>query len=231
MRTASSFRALLALASLIAAPALAAAAPAAAPALAPAPAPAITLTEGVEYARLSAPEPAAAAKKIEVLEVISYGCVHCFHLEEALQAWKARLPPDVELHYLPATFRPEFTLYARGFYAAQALGQLEATHARVFDAIWNAHAPVHSLADLANVYASLGVDRARFIEAAQSAGNRAAIDAAHEQLQRLQVDGTPSFIVAGRYRVLGELIDGSAELLQRVDAVIAMARAERRGGH
>ena len=214
MRTASSFRALLALASLIAAPALAAAAPAAAPALAPAPAPAITLTEGVEYARLSAPEPAAAAKKIEVLEVFSYGCVHCFHLEEALQAWKARLPPDVELHYLPATFRPEFTLYAR-----------------VFDAIWNAHAPVHSLADLANVYASLGVDRARFIEAAQSAGNRAAIDAAHEQLQRLQVDGTPSFIVAGRYRVLGELIDGSAELLQRVDAVIAMARAERRGGH
>ncbi len=192
--------------------------------------PPITLTEGVEYALLPAPEPVADADRIEVLEVFSYGCVHCFHLEPALQAWKARLPADVELRYLPATFRPEFVRYARGYYAAQALGQHEATHARVFDALWNRHVAVNSLADLANLYAGLGVERSRFIEAAQSADNRAAVDAAHEKIQRLQLDGTPAFIVAGRYRVLDNLISGSEELLQRVDAVIAMVRAERRRG-
>ncbi|MFO1401674.1 MAG: thiol:disulfide interchange protein DsbA/DsbL [Steroidobacteraceae bacterium] len=231
MRTPSTLRALLAAAAALWSSHLSAAAPpVAAPTAAATPTAAVTLTEGVEYARLPGPEPAAKAKKIEILEVFSYGCVHCFHLEEALRAWKARLPADVELHYLPATFRPEFTLYARGFYAAQALGQLEATHAGVFDAIWNGHAQVRSLADLAGIYAGLGVDRARFIEAAQSADNRAAVDAAHEQVARLQVDGTPTFIVAGRYRVLGDLIDDSADLLRRVDAVIAMARAERRAG-
>jgi thiol:disulfide interchange protein DsbA len=227
MRRTPPLLALLALAGITAAGpvAVAVAAPA------PAPPPAVTLTEGVEYARLPVPEPVADPTKIEVLEVFSYGCVHCFHLEPVLRAWKAALPADVQLHYVPATFRPEFVLYARGFYAARALGQLEATHAGVFDAVWNQRVAVRSLADLANVYAGLGVDRARFIEAAQSADNRAAVDAAHEQVVRLQVDGTPTFVVAGRYRVLGELIDGSEELLQRVDAVIAMVRAERRRTH
>lgn len=232
MRRTSPLLALLALAGIAAATAAAATpAGAAAPATSAAPPPAVTLTEGIEYARLTEPEPAPDPRRIDVLEVFSYGCVHCFELEPALRAWKAHLPADVDLHYLPATFRPEFTLYARGFYAAQALGKLAPTHAGVFDAVWNQHAQVRSLADLANIYAGLGVDRARFIEAAQSADNRAAIDAARERVARLQVDGTPTFIVAGRYRVLGDLIVNSDDLLRRVDAVIAMARAERRAKH
>jgi protein dithiol oxidoreductase (disulfide-forming) len=195
------------------------------------PAAAVTLTEGVEYERLAAPEPTRDPKKIEVLEVFSYGCVHCFHLEPALRAWKAKLPGDVDLEYLPATIRPEFQLYARGFYAAEALGQLQATHARVFDALWNDGRQIHSLGDLANLYASLGVDRARFIEAAQSAENRAAVDAAYAKVRRLKVDGTPIIYVAGRYRVLANLISNQEELLQRVDALIEMERAARARRH
>jgi len=189
---------------------------------------AVTLTEGVEYERLAAPEPTHDPSKIEVLEVFSYGCIHCFELEPALRAWQARLPPDVELQYLPATFRPEFQLYARGFYAAKSLGQLQATHARVFDALWNEHRQIQSLGDLANLYAGLGVDRARFYAAAQSAENRAAVDAAYEKIRRLKVDGTPALYVAGRYHVLANLISSPEELLQRVDALIEMERAARK---
>ncbi len=195
------------------------------------PAAAVTLTEGVEYERLAAPEPTHDPQKIEVLEVFSYGCIHCFELEAALRAWKARLPPDVDLQYLPATFRPEFQLYARGFYAAEALGQLEATHARVFDAVWKEGRQIRSLGDLANLYAGLGVDRARFFEAAQSAENRAAVDAAYDKIRRLKVDGTPALYVAGRYRVLANLISSQEELLQRVDALVALERAERQRRH
>jgi thiol:disulfide interchange protein DsbA len=192
------------------------------------PAPAITLTEGVEYERLATPEPTRNPTKIEVLEVFNYGCVHCFELEAALRTWKARQPTDIDLRFLPATFRPEFELYARGFFAAEALGQLDATHARMFDAVWKEHVPIHSLGDLASLYARLGVDRARFIQAAQSAENRAAVDASKEQVRRLKVDGTPSIYVAGRYHILATLITSQEELLQRVDAVIAMERAARK---
>ena len=195
------------------------------------PAAAVTLTEGVEYERLAAPEPTHDPQKIEVLEVFSYGCIHCFELEQALRAWKARLPPDVDLQYLPATFRPEFQLYARGFYATEALGQLEATHTRVFDAVWKEGRQIRSLGDLANLYAGLGVDRTRFFEAAQSAENRAAVDAAYDKIRRLKVDGTPALYVAGRYRVLPTLIYTQEELLQRVDALIALERAERQRRH
>jgi len=193
----------------------------------PAAAPVFTLTEGVEYETLAQPEPVHDPKKIEVLEVFSYGCVHCYELEPALRAWKARLPADVDLQYLPAAFRPEFALYARGFYAAQQLGVLAGTHERVFDTIWSNGVPVHTLADLAGLYARLGVDREQFIAAAQSAGNRDALDAAREKIQRLRVDGTPTFFVAGRYRVLATLASSSEELLQRVDALVAKERAAR----
>jgi thiol:disulfide interchange protein DsbA len=196
-----------------------------------APAPAVTLTEGVEYERLAEPEPTHDPKRIEVLEVFSYGCIHCFHLEPALRAWKAHLPADVDLQYLPAAFRPEFELYARGFYAARELGQLDATHGRVFDALWNEHVPIRSLGDLASLYASFGLDPARFIEAAQSPENRAAVDAAKEKIMRLRVDGTPTIFVAGRYRVLPTLISTPEELLQRVDAVVAMEREARKRRH
>ena len=192
---------------------------------------AVTLTEGVEYERLAAPEPTHDPQKIEVLEVFSYGCIHCFELEPALRAWKARLPPDVDLQYLPATFRPEFQLYARGFYAAEALGQLEATHTRVFDALWKEGRQIRSLGDLANLYAGFGVDRARFFEAAQSAENRTAVDAAYDKIRRLKVDGTPALYVAGRYRVLPTLISTQEELLQRVDALIVLERAARQRRH
>jgi len=195
------------------------------------PAAAVTLTEGVEYERLATPEPTHDPQKIEVLEVFSYGCIHCFHLESTLHAWQARLPADVELQYLPAVFQPQAELYARGFYAAAELGQLAATHARVFDALWNGHMPIRSLGDLANLYAGLGLDRARFIDAAQSPENRAAVDAAKEKIMRLKVDGTPAIFVAGRYRVLLTLISTSEELLQRVDAVVAMEREARQRRH
>lgn len=190
-------------------------------------APATTLTEGVEYARLVTPEPVHDQGKIEVLEVFNYTCVHCFDLQPVVRAWQQHLPTDVDFQLLPAAFAPQFELYARGFFAAEALGKLAATHEGVFDALWNRRVAVRSLGDLATLYAGLGVDRESFIEAAQSSANRAAVDAAKEKIHRLKVSGTPEFYVAGRYRVLGTLITTQEELLQRVDAVVAMERAAR----
>lgn len=190
-------------------------------------APATTLTEGVEYERLASPEPVHDPGKIEVLEVFNYTCIHCFHLQPLVHEWQQRLPADVDFQLLPAPFSRQLELYARGFFAARALGKLDATHEGVFDALWNKQLPVRSLGDLAGIYAGLGLDREQFIDAAQSSANRAAVDEAKEKLYRLKVSGTPEFYVAGRYRVLATLISTQEELLQRVDAVVAMERAAR----
>ena len=98
----------------------------------------------------------------------------------------------------------------------------------MFDAVWKEHVPIHSLGDLASLYARLGVDRARFIERRSRPRIARPSMRRTRRIQRLKVDGTPSIYVAGRYHILATLITSQEELLQRVDAVIAMERAERK---
>ena len=57
--------------------------------------------EGKDYVRLKNPQPTETGKKIEVIEFFSYGCPHCNDLEPILDAWLAKLPPDVQFRRVP----------------------------------------------------------------------------------------------------------------------------------
>ena len=57
--------------------------------------------EGKDYARLKNAQPVETGKKIEVIEFFSYGCPHCNDLEPILDAWVAKLPPDVQFRRVP----------------------------------------------------------------------------------------------------------------------------------
>ena len=47
---------------------------------------------GVNYDLLPIPVEPADPSKIEVVEVFSYGCPHCFDFEPAIESWAARQP-------------------------------------------------------------------------------------------------------------------------------------------
>lgn len=196
-------------------------------AAAPAPKPAVALVEDYNYHTLPRPEPVSTGTRIEVLEVFSYGCVHCFEYEPALRAWNKLLPKDVELVLMPATFNGNFALYARGYYAAQALGVAEQLHEQVFEAVWDKGRPANNLESLADLYASLGVDRAKFLEAARSMGVTARLDSTTQKSERLLLQGTPTFYVDGKYQVLTTAAQNYGDVFARIDALVARARAER----
>ena len=61
--------------------------------------------EGKDYVRLKNPQPVETGKKIEVIEFFSYGCPHCNDLEPILDAWVAKLPPDVQFRRVPVMFQ------------------------------------------------------------------------------------------------------------------------------
>lgn len=187
----------------------------------------VTLVEGQNFRTLPVQSPPETSGKIEVLEAFSYGCVHCFHFEPALRAWKARLPADVQLSYFPATFNPVFELYARGYYAAKALGIADAMHEKVFDTIWGSAMAVQNAEQLTDLYVRLGADRAKFTEALGSSGVQAAISAAEAKSERLKLEGTPTLYVDGKYQVLTNGATSYDDIMQRLDAVIARARADR----
>jgi protein dithiol oxidoreductase (disulfide-forming) len=188
----------------------------------------LLLAEGQNYAQLVTPEPTATGKKIEVLEVFSYGCIHCFEFEPAMREWQKQLPKDVQLQLMPATFNVNFAMYARGYYAAEALGVAKKLHDQVWDAIWVKKLEVPDLNALANLYLRLGVDHDKFLLAAKSPEVEAALKNAGRKSERMKLGATPTLYVDGKYQVLLSGVTSYNDIIQRLDALILKVRAERR---
>lgn len=162
---------------------------------------------------------------VEVVEVFSYGCIHCFHFQPMIDAWLARQPRDVRFTYLPAVFTAGDP-FARAFFAAQALGIDKRTHTAVFDAVHKTGALPRSgasLDTLAAFYAAHGApSQAAFKTAMTSAQTDERLNAAHAFALRTGLQGTPTLIINGRYRVQGRSLE---ESLTIADQLIARERA------
>ena len=79
--------------------------------------------QGTHYFLIDPPQPTESAGKVEVLEVFSYGCPHCNEFQPIADNIRKALPAGTAFRYLPAGFgRDAWTTFARGFYAAEALG-------------------------------------------------------------------------------------------------------------
>ena len=76
--------------------------------------------EGLHYFKLPVPVETRDRAKIEVVEVFSYNCPHCYYLEPALGTWLAVQFDDVDFYRLPLA-TPNLQTLAQGFYTAKAL--------------------------------------------------------------------------------------------------------------
>ncbi|WP_052101490.1 thiol:disulfide interchange protein DsbA/DsbL [Novilysobacter arseniciresistens] len=181
---------------------------------------------GVDYVEIADGAPFGSAPgQIEVVEVFGYTCSHCASFEPKLAAWKARLPADVSFVAVPAPFGGYWLPYARAYYAAQAHGLVERTHADMFRALHEQQRlPIMNAtpAEIAGFYAGYGADPQAFAATMTGAEVDAKLELARGFIRRSGVEGTPSLIVAGRYKVLGTSFE---ELLDTADALIARERA------
>jgi thiol:disulfide interchange protein DsbA len=157
-------------------------------------------TQGNEYVALPAAHRYSSEGKVEVVEVFSYGCVHCAHFAPIAEEMRKQLPPGVVFKLVPAAFSDDWIPYARAFYAAQKLGVVERTHLALFKAKFEDHYPISTLDELADFYAQQGVDRAKFLSIASSDEVTAQIKHDMNFVRQWQVDGTPTIVVDGKYR-------------------------------
>lgn len=174
--------------------------------------------------------PLSTSGKIEVIEFFSYGCGHCAVFQPEVDAWLQRVDTSkVELTYIPVTFRPDFALLARGYYAAEALGVAKSTHHGIFAAIFsNTAQPVRTFNDVAALYEKVGVKAADLTAAAQKFDVETKLRRSNELLQTFRVDGTPTIVVAGKYRVTGESAGGNDKVFGVVDELIAKELAAKK---
>ncbi|AIF46711.1 thiol:disulfide interchange protein DsbA/DsbL [Dyella japonica] len=158
-------------------------------------------TNGNEYVTLPADAPRMSPEgKVEVVEVFSYGCIHCAHFAPIADQLRKQLPPGVTFKLLPAAFNDQWVPFARAYYAAQKLGVLEQTHLALFKAKFDEHYPISTLDELADFYAAHGVKRDDFMRIATSDEVTQRIRSDAQLVQAWQVDGTPTIVIDGKYR-------------------------------
>ena len=194
-----------------------------APAFAADPAPAADAPkweEGKSYFLVDPPQQTATGDKVEVLEVFSYACPHCAHFQPYADQLKASLPAGAAFTYMPAVFNATWEPYARAYYTAESLGVVADTHQALFDALHRDHMPMRTIDDLSAFYAQHGVDKAKFLAASNSFEVESKLQRSSQLVKAYNVDGTPSIIVNGKYRVTGASAGGYPQLIELVDWLV-----------
>ena len=185
------------------------------------------LQQGKEYTLVSPPQPVETGKNIEVLEIFSYTCPHCFELEPTISPWLKRLPKDVTFRRMPAIFRDNWMPLAKAYYTMETLGLTEKLHADLFNAI---HVQGLDLADptkLLDWVAKQGVDRKKFNDVFASFSVQSSVQRAKQLTQAYGVTGVPSVVVDGKFLTSPMLTGGHAGLLPVLDQLIEQARRAR----
>jgi thiol:disulfide interchange protein DsbA len=183
--------------------------------------------EGEHFERLPIPVDTRDPSKVEVVEVFSYGCIHCKTFQGAVDAWREGIPDYVDFHRLPATFNPSWETLAQLFYTAEALGVTEQVHGPTFQAIHDRGVNLTDVDLMAELFErEAGITPEQFRQVFNSFSVRSRVQQAHARGLAYRLSGTPTIIVDGTYQVDGRMAGGNAEMLEVVDHLVARRRAK-----
>ncbi len=165
--------------------------------------------EGVHYERLPVPVDTADASRVEVVEVFSYACVHCYTFEPHIEAWRAKLDDGVAFRRVPAVFSRQWAEFARIFYAAEQLGVSEQLHGSIFEAV---HERGENLLDRSvstRFFAkAAGVDGKDYEAALTSFSVEGQVQRAVAAGKAYGITATPSMVVNGKFRIDSRMAGG-----------------------
>ena len=210
----------------------------AAPAAAAEPAPAATPdtpvgpapVAGVDYVEIPGGQPFEPTNgRIEVAEIFSYTCPHWAQFDPLVLAGRARQPADVKFTPVAGFFGGNPEPFAKAFYAAEALGVRARTHEAMFRALH-----IDRTLDMMNAtpetlaafYGKFGVDPKQFASAMSSFATDAKVKRANQFIMKSGVEGSPSVVVDGKYRVTGKTLE---DMLRITTHLVAKERAARGG--
>jgi thiol:disulfide interchange protein DsbA len=189
--------------------------------------------EGRHFSMINGGAPSVAVPgKIEVAEVFSYGCIHCYRAKDEMSKLAAALPADAAMVYVHASFLPAeaWPMFQRAWYTAQQLGIGRSTHDRMFAAVWengeiplldpangNLRKPLPTIEDAARFYErNSPVKAADFVKLASSPEVDALVQKADALVKAWRIPGTPSLVVNGRYLIDNSSVASWDELRQLV---------------
>jgi thiol:disulfide interchange protein DsbA len=180
------------------------------------------------YQVLNPAQPTEGGGKIEVIEFFWYGCPHCYSLEPQVAKWVKNAPKDVVFKRVPAIPNDNWGHGAQIYYTLEAMGILEQTHQKVFDA-W--HLENKNLANKRireEWLKASGIDVAKYNEMEKSFSVASKLQRARQLTANYRVDGVPRVYVNGKYWTEAAQAGSNDRIFPVVDQLVAMARKEQK---
>jgi thiol:disulfide interchange protein DsbA len=110
------------------------------------------------------------------------------------------------------------------FYALEELGQREALHRKLFNAIHVQNKRINTEAEITAFVSANGVDGARFTEAFRSFGVNTKLTRGKQLSNAYKIDGVPALGIQGRYYTSATLAGTHERALSVADFLILRAR-------
>jgi thiol:disulfide interchange protein DsbA len=185
--------------------------------------------EGLHYFKIDQAS-AMPSDKVEVVEMFSYLCTHCYTFDPYINRWAAKAPEHVEFRRIPVVFgRSSWELYARGYVTAEVMGVTDQAHKALMERLWKEKKILRSLDEIAGFYAGFGLDKDKFLSTAQSFAVDGRIRKDQQLVRDYGITGTPSMVVNGKYRVTGNAAIPSFDaMLDVVDYLVEIEASKLR---
>ena len=180
---------------------------------------------GEHYVVLNTPVATRDPGKIEVVEMFSYGCPHCYEFEPLIAQWAKQQDSDVDFWDFPAVWNPSMKLFAKAFYAAHELKVADRIHLPLFSAIVIDQKNLSNESKLGDFFAEQGINKKAF----RKAFNLETVEDQAQQAQLRVINykpvGVPEIIVNGKYRVDRMHAGGYSGMLAVVDFLVNTERS------
>lgn len=187
--------------------------------------------EGRDYTLIETPVPALDPTKIEVTEVFSYICPHCFRFEPLVEEWEKKQKPDVKLVQIHTQWSDLMKGYQRGFFTAETLKIKNKVQLEVFNRLHKDGKPLDTPEAWADFFAGYGINKQTALSTYNSFIVSGLMTQADTRTRAMKITSTPELVVDGRFKIStpASKDEGQAhqEMLKIADFLVNQVRAER----
>lgn len=189
------------------------------------PATAQSYTEDIHYVKLQNPIRTADQNSIEVRLFCSYLSSHCAQLFPKIEIWMGSQQDDVKLVMTPVTYNKAlWTLHARAFFTAEALGIGDRFHQKIYGLASNQLRQISRKESFTKYFAEQGINQQDFSKTWNSFAIKSQVKSASTVTRSAKVSGTPEIVIDGKYRITSRSAGSLDKMLKVADFLIKKVR-------
>lgn len=189
--------------------------------------PLLAATEGVDYEVLPAQIPQAQQGKVEVLEFFGYFCPHCRRLDPIIQKHTKAMPSDTYYRTVHVVWDPAHVGLARLLVAVNETNMKAKANGPIFTALIDQGIDLTDVKTAKEWLSSqTGFDGKKVAAALDSFNNQNEAKKMGDLTMAYKIDGTPTVIVGGKYRVIFN--NGFENGMKTIDDLVQKVRDEKK---